>query len=121
MHFCLLIKSHFTFYLNSVDKTNDNDYVTQKLNHAFFKKLQSVGGSRGKEEKRNDSPNRSKSVQRRRRSSVANLDQNTNVKITKPERRNSIMEDERAIHDAYHTLLGEFQKVRNTFSSANCE
>ena len=107
-----------------MDDEEREDYVAKKLNEAFFEKLQAYGGDRGKEkqedikpEKRDTSetPSRSKSVRSRRRSSVVTLDEPTQVKITKPKRRNSTIQDERSIHDAYHTILNEFKRVRNIY------
>ena len=111
---------------------NDEDYVLKKLNEAFFEKLQTHGGDRGKEKpddllppsrgpseapRTPNPPNRSKSVRERRRSSLANLDEVKITKpvVTKPKRRNSSIQDERSIHDAYHTILNEFKRVSNIF------
>ena len=95
---------------------DDEEYVTKKLNEAFFSKLQTYGAERGKAQEDDAPPtreaaNRSKSVRERRRSSVANLGEGAPIKITKPKRRNSSIQDERSIHDAYHTILNEFKRV----------
>ena len=95
----------------------DDEYVTSKLNEAFFKKLQEFGGDRGKREnevskaRTPDPPSRSKSVRERRRSSVMTLDETSHMKTTKPQRRNSSIQDERSVHDAYHTVLNEYKRV----------
>ena len=105
---------------------DDEEFVLKKLNEAFFEKLQTYGGDRGKEKpddiqpprtprrETSEAPNRSKSVRQRRRSSLMS-DDITQVQITKPvtkpKRRNSSIQDERSIHDAYHTILNEFKRV----------
>ena len=90
---------------------DDEGYVLKRLNAAFFHKLQTFGVERGKEkDEKGGPPNRSKSVKERRRSSVIGLDEDERIKITKPRRSSSIL-DERSIHDAYHTLLNEYNRV----------
>ena len=96
---------------------DDEEYVTKKLNQVFFKKIQIYGGERVKEKPEPflsspNPPSRSKSVrERRRRSSLAVTDEESDDQITKPRRRNSSIQDERAIHDAYHALLNEYKRV----------
>ena len=98
-----------------------DEYVTNKLNQAFFKKLQEFGGDRGKREnevtktRTPEPPSRSKSVKERRRSSVITIDEASHMKTTKPQRRNSSIQDERSIHDAYHTVLNEYKRVSQIF------
>ena len=108
---------------------DDEEYVTKKLNEAFFSKLQTYGAERGKAQEDDAPPtreavNRSKSVRERRRSSVANLGEGAPIKITKqvtkPKRRNSSIQDERSIHDAYHTILNEFKRVSIIFGLKLC-
>ena len=88
--------------------------MPRRLNEAFFQKLQEFGGERGKE-KSNESQqvpdplSRSKSVKGRRRSSE--VDSDDVRRITNPKRRNSSIQDERSIHDAYHAILNEYNRV----------
>ena len=99
----------------------DDEYLTNKLNQAFFKKLQEFGGDRGKREneisktRTPEPPIRSKSVKERRRSSVITINEVSHVKTSKLQRRNSSIQDERSIHDAYHTVLNEYKRVSKTF------
>ena len=119
VYFSLTVNSNL-FLRNSADKMDDEKYVLEKLNASFFHKLQTFGGERGKEKEENTTQgplNRSKSVKARRRSSVIGLDESEKIKITKPKRRNSSIQDERSIHDAYHTLLNEYNRVGYVISA----
>ena len=95
---------------------DDDEYVTKKLNEVFFKKLQTVGGQREKDQPEkfassSKPPSRSTSMKERRRSSANEMDNKTLNKITNAKRRNSSVQDERSIHDAYHALLNEYNRV----------
>ena len=91
------------------------------MNEALFKKLQEFGGSHSNDVSGNSTPNpqqHSKSVRRRRRSSVAIIDEKPNIKTTTSTpvrspsvRRNSVVQDQRSVHDAYHSLLAEYERV----------
>ena len=89
--------------------------MPRRLNEAFFQKLQEFGGERGKEKANDSKPaapdplSRSKSVKGRRRSSE--VDSDDVRRITNPKRRNSSIQDERSIHDAYHAILNEYNRV----------
>ena len=89
--------------------------MPRRLNEAFFQKLQEFGGERGKEKSNESQPaapdplSRSKSVKGRRRSSE--VDSDDVRRITNPKRRNSSIQDERSIHDAYHAILNEYNRV----------
>ena len=103
-----------------MEKLDDDEYVTKKLNEVFFKKLKTFGGGRNKDQPETflatpNHPSRSKSLKERRRSSVIEMDKNTTIQITKPKRRNSGIQDERSIHDAYHALLNEYNRVRYAY------
>ena len=103
------------------DHINDEEYVRKKLNESLFKKLQEFGGSHSNDVSGNSTPNpqrQSNSVRRRRRSSVAIIDETPNIKTTTNTpvrstsvRRNSVMQDQRSVHDAYHSLLAEYERV----------
>ena len=89
--------------------------MPRRLNEAFFQKLKELGGERGKEKSNESQPaapdplSRSKSVKGRRRSSE--VDSDDVRRITNPKRRNSSIQDERSIHDAYHAILNEYNRV----------
>ena len=105
--------SRLTF--KTTDKIEDDEHVPRRLNEAFFQKLQEFGGERGKEKSNESQPaapdplSRSKSVKGRRRSSE--VDSDDVRRITNPKRRNSSIQDERSIHDAYHAILNEYNRV----------
>ena len=105
--------NHFNF--ETTDKIEDDEHVPRRLNEAFFQKLQEFGGDRGKEKSNEshaaapDQLSRSKSVKGRRRSSE--VDSDDVRRITNPKRRNSSIQDERSIHDAYHAILNEYNRV----------
>ena len=100
-----------------MDHQNAEGYVNKKLNEALFKKLQELGRNRGREEKEmsgslaSNSQQHSKSLRQRRRSSVVALDETSNIKINNTKRRNSVIQEERSVHDAYHCLLNEYERV----------
>ena len=91
------------------------------MNEALFKKLQEFGRIPSSDVSGNSTPNpqrQSNSVRRRRRSSVAIVDEIPNLKTTTNTpvrstsvRRNSVMQDQRSVHDAYHSLLAEYERV----------
>ena len=107
----------FSLILKTTDKIEDDEHVPRRLNEAFFQKLQEFGGERGKEKSNESQPtapdplSRSKSVKGRRRSSE--VDSDDVRRITNPKRRNSSIQDERSIHDAYHAILNEYNRVGN--------
>ena len=102
-----------------MDHQNEEGYVKKKLNEALFKKLQELGGKRGSAEKEvsgnlaSNPQQQSKSLRQRRRSSVVALDETSTIKINNTKRRNSVIQEERSVHDAYHCLLNEYERVSN--------
>ena len=83
----------------------------------MFKNLQELGGNRGSVE--NEIPgslasnphHHSKSLRQRRKSSLVALDEPSSIKINNTKRRNSVVQQERSVHDAYHCLLNEYERV----------
>ena len=104
-----------------MDHQNEEGCVKKKLNEALFKKLQELGGKRGSVEKEvsgnlaSNPQQQSKSLRQRRRSSVVALDETSTIKINNTKRRNSVIQDERSVHDAYHCLLNEYERVSNFY------
>ena len=118
LKFCCTLKKKkrtITLIFETIDKIEDDEHVPRRLNEAFFQKLQEFGGERGKEKSNESQPaapdplSRSKSVKGRRRSSE--VDSDDVRRITNPKRRNSSIQDERSIHDAYHAILNEYNRV----------